>query len=409
MAVRGSEDTGPQLKLDATSQAISGWIAGDWEFNVSFRPKMARSWHPLLKASYDPRAAPLSQDSVSRRKWSRKCIRRGGSLDKPKPKSIHSLSIEELEERIEGTESPQEKKELFRAMEVQLKILDAEDDVRRAGLGALANQTSALETVVAQISQTRHDVRRLQAMEARLNDAERLLVKLEGLSMFGLNKREKPLKAPPEGTNDKEFDVQVQRSVWHHGHVRCSDAMLYYLTQHRRELENAIPYSQVKSIVVTEDTWMHVHKGRIIFHLKGIKDPWTLALNGPPQECVQCIISKAVMCGVMLKVEFEGKSCEFPLDYKEAQPYSDIEFVDDGLRQAEARAGYVRDPGQLEGVDGIQSEAYDIVSNLRNVSQATNEALVAHMGELEKQGEMTDRMRGRVTKFEKKLRAEGRK
>merc|ERR1719487_2418332 len=55
MAVRGSEDTGPQLKLDATSQAISGWIAGDWEFNVSFRPKMARSWHPLLKASYDPR------------------------------------------------------------------------------------------------------------------------------------------------------------------------------------------------------------------------------------------------------------------------------------------------------------------------------------------------------------------
>ena len=85
----------------------------------------------------------------------------------------------------------------------------------------------------------------------------------------------------------------------------------------------------------------HMHTGRIVFHIMRMKQKWTVAFNGTKQAQVaaQCIVSKAVMCGVHIDVEFQGKSCEFRVDYSEALPYTEIAVVDNGLSREEALDG----------------------------------------------------------------------
>jgi len=86
--------------------------------------------------------------------------------------------------------------------------------------------------------------------------------------MFGINEtRPVPLPVPPVGTSDGEFDVMVQRRLWHNSSLRCSDAILYFIEKTR--LEDAVPYTQVVKITVLEDTIVHWHKQRIRFSFKG--------------------------------------------------------------------------------------------------------------------------------------------
>jgi len=148
-----------------------------------------------------------------------------------------------------------------------------------------------------------------------------------------------------------------------------------------------------------------MHTGRIVFHIMRMKQKWTVAFNGTKQAQVaaQCIVSKAVMCGVHIDVEFQGKSCEFRVDYSEALPYTEIAVVDNGLSREEALDGYVHGSSR-SGQSEIQSEAFDMVANIQNMSHATNESLSAHMAELEKQDEMTQKMKGRVQGFEKRTK-----
>ena len=206
MACRGHTDAGPSLKLDSSSEAISGWKATDWQYNQSFGAKHSFLWHSLILVNpnpSDPNCEPGG--AVRRRSWRRDCARRGTDycLLKETP-SLHSMSYQELTLMRQQAGSEEERAVIEKVLATVREINEAEDEVRRAGQGAMSNQLNALETVVTQISQTRQDVRRLQAMDARLSESERLLVKLEGSSMFSINtSKEKPLKAPPAGNKPK--------------------------------------------------------------------------------------------------------------------------------------------------------------------------------------------------------------
>ena len=246
-----------------------------------------------------------------------------------------------------------------------------------------------LEVLEAQREQTQNDMRRIEMINNKLTDAERLIKKMER-GMFNLGSSKEKVQPPQPKVSDRDFPIQVKRGMRYGRHIlRFAKTTVARLSERGDEMHDSFNYGQVEFVSVSKSRYYFTMNFNI-----PVK-PW-LVYAQRYEDIIREMVKRAGENHFHIPVEFEPGAKEFS-------------YIDESAAAAEA----ARDPSGAAGNARFLEEVarggkkvdmddmYDVLGQgleqLQEIGRKQQEVIKAHTADLEEMAPEVTGLRQNIT------------